>query len=396
MNHTKEYIEISVLLYKQQSGTISEQEQVRLNDWKNQSDENLKLVAKLSSDLKIKEKQSQYKNINAAKAWEQIESKIVDQKPKTRRLFTDLMKYAAAIILPLAIGGLLVYQVMNTAEDYSESIVEQIQPGTNKATLVLADGSTVDLESQRDTLIEGKVLNKDNLLAYSNAEQLANTDAKWHKLIVPVGGEYDLLLSDGTRVWMNSDSELKYTDQFIGNKRIVHLKGEACFKVSKDSERPFIVKTSTMDVKVYGTEFNVMAYEDEVIVQTTLLEGSVGVDLKNESGIVQSSMLKPNMQIEYRKGYQAGDVKIVEASQYMGWRDGIFQFNNEELGSIMRKLERWYGVKFFTQNQEIQHIRFTGGMKRFDDFSTILNLLEFGSDVEFEVHNKNVVARSVN
>ena len=393
--HTKEYIRISELLYKQQSGLLSEKEQLQLDEWRCQSEENKKIVARMTSELRLEEKQSKYDLIDTAIAWKNIEMQISTQKPKGRKLFLNLMKYAAAIILPLTIGGMLVYQVMNTSSDYSDVIVEQIVPGSNKATLVLADGSTIDLEEQKDTLIAGKALNKNNKLSYEANDQLEQTKAKWHKLVVPVGGEYKLQLSDGTTVWMNSDTELRYTDQFVGKQRIVHLKGEACFKVSKDKEHAFIVRTDAMDVKVYGTEFNVMAYPDEEMVQTTLLEGSVGVDLKNEAGVVQTSMLKPDMQVEYYKGNIRGEIKEVDASKYFGWRDGKFQFDNEKLGSITRKLERWYGVKFFFQNREDQNIRFSGEMKRFQEFSTILNLLEYGSNVEFDVHGKIITVVSM-
>ncbi|WP_171597338.1 FecR family protein [Marinifilum caeruleilacunae] len=393
-NHTKEYIKISELLYRKQSGLLSEKEQVELDEWEKKSEENKKIVSRLSSAIKLEEKQLQYDSIDPKNAWQNIESQISAQKPKERKLLLNFMKYAAAIVLPLAIGGLLVYQAMNTADNYSDAIVEQIVPGTNKATLVLADGSTINLEEQKDTLIAGKALNQNNKLRYDASGQLAQAEARWHKLVVPVGGEYKLELADGTTVWINSDSELRYTDQFVGKERIVHLKGNAIFKVEKDSEHPFIVKTDDMDVRVYGTEFSVMAYPDEAKVQTTLLEGSVGVALKNKAGVVQTSMIKPNMQVQYYKGDVKGEIREVEAYKYFGWRDGKFQFDNEELGSIMRKLERWYGVKFFASNQDVLKIRFSGEMKRFDDFSTILNLLEYGTDIEFDVHGTVVTARS--
>lgn len=395
MKHTKDYIEVSILLYKEKMGTLSNVEKESLSEWKGNSG-NRELYQHLATSVNVENKKAEYDSIDSSKAWNNLESLLVEKKGREHKLFTTFMRYAAVIILPLAIGLFLVYQVMNTQEDYSNAIVEQIVPGTNKATLILADGSTVDLEEQKDTLIAGKALNRDNKLAYkSNKEQLANSTPKWHKLVVPVGGEYKLQLSDGTIVYMNSDSELKYTDRFVGKKRIVQLKGEAYFEVSKNKDRPFIVQTSTMDVRVYGTEFNVMAYEDENLVQTTLAEGSIGIQLKNESGIIQSEMLKPNMQLEYRRGDVKGSVRNVQASLYTGWKDGKFQFNNEKLGSIMRKLSRWYGVNFFTQNQAVQDIRFSGEMKRFDDFETILNLLEYGSDVEFEVVGKTVMARSI-
>lgn len=396
MKHTHEYFDISVLLYKKRVGLLSEQEEIILEEWKMSSSENQSIYTHLTSELKIQQKKQQYETIDASKAWENLQPRIHVKIGKERKLLANFLRYAAVILLPLAIGSFLVYQVTKTSEDYSASIVEQITPGVNKATLVLSDGSIVDLEQKKDTLINGQALNHNNKLSYNiKTDELAKVDSKWHKLIVPIGGEYQLQLADGTKVWLNSDSELKYTGSFTGRERIVFLKGEAYFEVSKDKNHPFIVKTNTMDVKVYGTEFNVMAYTDEEIAQTTLVEGSVSVDLKNESGLVQSAMLKPGMQAEFLNGNVEGTFKEVDASLYTGWKDGKFQFNNEELGTIMRKLARWYGVKFFTQNQDVQKIRFSGEMKRFDDFSTILNLLEFGSGVEFEVQGKTVTVRSV-
>jgi ferric-dicitrate binding protein FerR (iron transport regulator) len=394
--HTKEYFDISVLLYKKQSGLLSNEEELVLNEWRGSSLENQEIYDRMSADLNIEEKKNQYDGIDASAAWEKLDDKLNEKKPIERRLFTQFIKYAAVLILPLAIGAFLVFQVMDSTE-YSSDLVEQINPGSTKATLVLSDGKTVDLEKEVDTLIEGSALNKDQKLIYQEKqEQLAHAKPRWHKLVVPVGGEYELKLVDGTKVILNSNSELKYTDRFVGKQRLVYLKGEAYFDVAKDKEHPFIVKTSSMDVKVFGTQFNVMDYEEEVVSQTTLVEGSVAVSVKNESGIVQSAMLKPDMQVEYVRGDVKLQVKNVDASAYVGWIHGKFQFNNEDLGSIMRKLSRWYDVKFFTQNREIQNIKYTGEFKRFDDFATVLNLLEIGSGVEFEVNGKNVIARSKN
>lgn len=394
--HTKEYFEISLLLYKKQTSLLRKEEEMVLNEWKERSLENRKLYDRMSADLNIEEKKNQYDGIDASAAWEKLDDKLNEKKPIERRLFTQFIKYAAVLILPLAIGAFLVFQVMDSTE-YSSDLVEQINPGSTKATLVLSDGQVVDLEKEVDTLIEGSALNKDQKLIYQEKqEQLAQAKPRWHKLVVPIGGEYELKLADGTKVILNSNSELKYTDRFVGKQRLVYLKGEGYFDVAKDKEHPFIVRTSSMDVRVFGTQFNVMDYEEESISQTTLVEGSVAVSVKNETGILKSIKIKPNMQVEYQRGDVDLKVKNVNASLYVGWVHGKFQFNNEDLGSIMRKLSRWYDVKFFTQNREIQDIKFTGDFKRFDDFETVLDLLEIGSGVEFEVNGKNVIARSKN
>jgi ferric-dicitrate binding protein FerR (iron transport regulator) len=387
MNTTKEYINISQLIYKEKSNLLSENEASALEKWKDESVENQNIYQGLSQELDLESKIKAYNAIDSDKAWVKLEAGLKTET-KTIKLFKEFMRYAAVLILPLAIGGYLVYNAIDTAETYEEILVDNIVPGTQKASLVLANGDVIDLENQKDSLIlikDGSQLsNINNMLSYTDV-QLADMKVKWHRLVVPKGGEYKLKLSDGTQVWLNSDSELKYTDKFIGKDRIVHLKGEAYFDVAEDKDHAFIVKTMDMDVKVYGTEFNIMAYEDEDIVYTTLVEGSVGVDLKNETGLVEKSMLKPNMQMAYPKGSSGGQIKVVDTDLYTGWKDGLFQFDDEDLGSIIRKLSRWYDVKVFFQNPSIKNIRFTGEMKRFEDFTTILNLLELGSDVEFDV-----------
>ncbi|MCZ4695572.1 FecR family protein [Ancylomarina euxinus] len=387
MSTTKAHIKISKLIYKERTDLLSESETDFLNVWKNESDENRTIYERLSQDLDLESKKEEYNQIDLGEAWKKLEPQL-KAETKVRTLFKEFVRYAAILILPLAIGGYLVYHAIDSVESYDEILVDNIKPGTQKATLVLANGEMIDLEDQQNSLIktpEGDQLNNSNHKLSYNSEQLAEMKTKWHRLVVPKGGEYQLQLSDGTQVWLNSDSELKYTDRFVGKDRIVHLKGEAYFDVAEDKAHAFIVKTNTMDVKVYGTEFNVMAYEDEEAVYTTLVEGSVGVDLKNETGIVEKMMLKTNMQVAYNKGALKGEVRTVDTGLYTGWKDGRFQFNDEDLGSILRKLSRWYDVKVFFQNSTIQNIRFTGEMKRFDDFSTILDLLELGSDVEFQV-----------
>lgn len=392
--HIKEYFDISTLLFKKKSGIQSREDESVLNEWKENSLENQEIYDRINSNLNVSEKKTRYDDIDANVAWEKLNKKLNEKKPKERKLFIKLIKYAAVLMLPLTIGAYLVFQVMESTDNFSSDLVEQINPGSKKATLILPDGNTINLEEEVDTLIGENALNKHQKLSYQKNTQLAKVKPKWHKLVVPVGGEYQLQLSDGTKVWLNSNSELKYTDQFVGRQRLVYLKGEGYFDVVHDKNNPFIVKTNTMDIKVFGTQFNVMDYEEEPTSQATLVKGSVGVSVKNAMGIIQPTLLKPDMQAEYQKGDVKLKVKNVDASSYVGWIHGKFQFNNEDLGSIMRKLSRWYDVKFFTQNREIQNIKYTGEFRRFDDFSKVLNLLEIGSNVKFEINGKTIIARS--
>lgn len=393
MNTTKEYIKISNLIYKEKADLLTDSEADSLLAWKTESDENRDLYIRIHDEFKLDVKRAEYDDIDIAQAWNKIEPQIKTEK-KTHKLFIEFIRYAAVLILPLVIGSYLIYNAVDSTETYEEFVVDNIEPGTQKASLILGNGEVIDLEDKGDAIIKTQdgvlVANKNSKLSYSK-EQLAAMQTRWHRLVVPRGGEYKLELSDGTKVWLNSDSELKYTDKFVGKERIVYLKGEAYFDVAEDKEHAFIVKTNTMDVKVYGTEFNVMAYEDDELAQATLVEGRVGVDLKNSTGVVDQLMLKPDMQVDYKKGNARGELREVETRLYTGWKDGLFQFNDEDLGSILKKLSRWYDVKVFFQNPSIQNIHFTGEMKRFEDFSTILNLLELGSGVQFDVKGKILI-----
>ncbi len=318
------------------------------------------------------------------------------KRRKTARLHVFL-RYVAVILIPVGIATILL--TINNIESGNvelESRISAIEPGSSKAELLLASGKVIHLEEQ-DTLLKEadgtKIHNQSGMLQYKNNEKKPKKETH-NSLKIPQGGEYRLQLSDGTKVWLNSATSFKYPTHFVGNKRIVYLEGEAFFEVAHNSKMPFVVKTKNMNVKVFGTQFNVMAYQDEAISQTTLVEGSVGVEIKNETGILHTAMLKPNMQAEYLRGNVKGNIKEVRASLYTGWKNGKFQFDDEDLGSIMRKLSRWYGVKFFVQNQQVRNQKFSGEMKRFEDFSSVLNLLEYGSKVKFEIQEDFVIVKS--
>lgn len=394
MNQTKKYIEISALLCKQRSGVISKKEEAILEEWKNASIENQDLYDRLDSDAFMEEKEKIYAEIDSRGAWKKVQSEISAKKWNKRQLYYKVLKCAAVIGLIFMLGTVFVYMNIDIQENYSELLVDQIKPGINKAVLVLSDGSRVDLEEKKDTLIESHVLNRNSKLTYNkNSQHSDSSKLHWHKLFVPVGGEYQLQLSDGSRVWLNSDSKLRYPDQFVGKNRVVYLSGEAYFEVSKDTERRFIVKTNSLDVKVYGTEFNLMAYDDDEQVQATLSEGSVLVNVTNSFGKELQYQLAPNMQCSYSKSKNECRVLDVDARKYSGWKDGKLQFDNESLDGIARKLERWYNVKFFFQNEKVKTIRYTGELKKFADFKLILNFLEIGTDVKFVVKNKVIIVQ---
>ena len=208
---------------------------------------------------------------------------------------------------------------------------------------------------------------------------------EYNKLTTPVGGEYSLVLSDGTKVFLNADSELKYPVEFSDGKRIVDLKGEAYFEVHKDSLRPFIVRMNGAEVTVLGTSFNVNTYEDDGQIYTTLVNGSVRVSsVKNG----QAEVLKPGMQsvMDVQSGQLT--VREVDVEPYVAWREGRFVFRAMTLDLIMRQLQRWYDFEVFYQNPELKDYEFRGVIKRDMDLDKVLSVIKVTTNVDFEVKGK--------
>lgn len=262
---------------------------------------------------------------------------------------------------------------------------EVVVPGSTKATLRLAGGETVDIRGD-SMQITGKgkshILYAGGKLTYAKKEKVA--ELVYNELEVPVAGECSLVLDDGTQVWVNADSRLKYPVQFVGEERKVFLEGEAYFIVAKDS-LPFVVSTSRGDIRVLGTTFNVKSYDEEIAMQATLVEGKVLV-------------AQGQKEMELAPGEQ-GTVKdagimakrAVDVDEFVGWRKGIYVFKKQPLEDIMRDLSRWYGVSVFFQNEGLKQVSFTGNLKRYDNINEFLDVLQRTGDVKYRINNNTVI-----
>ena len=210
-----------------------------------------------------------------------------------------------------------------------------------------------------------------------------------NKIIVPTGGEYNLILSDGTWVYLNAESVITYPQKFVGEKREVTLEGEAYFQVTASKERPFVVKTKDMDVLVTGTEFNVKAYPDESNVQTTLLRGKVavfaGIDKKEKIEI------KPNQQAEWSRENVKLQVREVDPDLFVAWKNGHFIFRQDRLENIMKTLARWYDMEVVYLDESIKNMAFAGKLDRSEDITPILNVLRATDKLTVEVNGKRIV-----
>ena len=314
-----------------------------------------------------------------------LEKSIYDRKSRRMTLRWSI---AASIIL---LVGLFVGRTISGVRDIHEEqelAKSVMQPGTSKAILMMADGKEVVLEQGQNLNI---LLNERVRVATSSQGIVYEEHGKgmvteeYNKLTTPVGGEYSLVLSDGTKVFLNADSELKYPVEFSDGKRIVDLKGEAYFEVHKDSSRPFVVRMNGAEVTVLGTSFNVNTYGDDGQIYTTLVNGSVRVSsVKNG----QAEVLKPGMQsvMDVQSGQLT--VREVDVEPYVAWREGRFVFRAMTLDLIMRQLQRWYDFEVFYQNPELKDYEFRGVIKRDMDLDKVLSVIKVTTNVDFEVKGK--------
>ena len=345
----------------------------------------------------VKEGEGQRENW-ANKLLEYIHQKIkpVAEPAKIIR-FAVWKKVAAAavIIMMLGTGAYFLFgnkgkqdEIAKTENNNSSN--NDVAPGGNKATLQLADGSTIILDSaQNGTLSQqgnARVLKLDNgQLAY-NASGTAK-EVLYNTISTPRGGQYQLTLADGSKVWLNAASSIRFPASFTGSKRKVELTGEAYFEVAKNPAMPFTVSVNGMNVEVLGTHFNINSYADEDIIKTTLLEGAVKV---TKGSVI--AMLSPGQQAQLTSNGQIGVNKNIDVDEVMAWKNGKFQFGDKvDIGTIMRQIARWYDVDVEYKGVFTKH--FGGSISREVNISQVLKVLETTGDVKYKVEGRKVIVR---
>ena len=262
-----------------------------------------------------------------------------------------------------------------------ESAGPGIKPGGNCAVLVLGNGCRVDLQKDCDTLQLPGISwdHRKGTIVYDGRENKTGWPEK-NTLMVPLRGEYRLVLGDGTKVWLNSASSLNYPVQFAEKERCVELDGEAYFEVTPDPERPFIVKSGDVQTRVLGTSFNIQAYRNEKSVYTTLLTGSIRVAVADGGDAV---VLTPGREAIWEKGSGAIQVEAVNAEDAIAWRYGNFIFEEEDIEVVMRMLSRWYEVEFVFDGGRKEKHTFSGRMSKDESLDTVLETIELAGGPEF-------------
>lgn len=296
---------------------------------------------------------------------------------------------AAAVVVLFSVGGWLMWEREAIREPLAQEQEAVIKPGRPQAVLHLSSGETVVMDTLARELTEqdGTAIrvSEDGNVAYEAQAESRDTGRVMNRIEVPRGGEFSLELADGSQVWLNAESELRYPARFSGDKRAVYLKGEAYFSVATDSTRPFVVEVEGMSVRVYGTEFNVST-QQEGRVETVLVRGAVGMRHGEEE-----MRLEPNQLGVFVKADGSMRSQEVDVLPYVAWRTGDFVFKDETLESIMDKLARWYDLEVFFQNGDLRDVRLSGNLKRYKDVRELFRSFEKISEARFSVNGKTVV-----
>ena len=302
----------------------------------------------------------------------------------------QVLKYAAVIVVPLLLG--IYWLQQEHMEEQSQMTMHKtgIVPGGYKATLITAQGKAITLlpSAEEDIRVQENfvVKNGQKGIVYQDTKK-ETTTLQYNTLKTPRGGEYTITLSDGTRVYLNAASKLKYPVQFDSKRREVYLSGEAYFEVMKDMNRPFYVVTDAVRVKVYGTEFNVNT-NGIGGTQTTLVSGKGGIWGR---GSVQEYIMKPFQLAEFGDNGEFKGIRDVDVKTYTAWKEGFFVFENEGLEDILNRLSRWYEVDVFYGSENVKGYHFTGHMEKYEDVEIILNAISKMVGVHFTIKDRTIV-----
>ncbi|GEO06259.1 iron dicitrate transporter FecR [Adhaeribacter aerolatus] len=381
------------IVLKYLRGELNSSEVEAFEKWLKQNKANEAFLQKVQDEEKLQQELDFYAAINTKKNWQELVGKA-QTEPKVIKLWHKpaIVKYAAVFLL-FALTILTIY-IDNNKEPTivsspPSSNQPEIKPGKDQAKLTLADGTEIILDESENGLLQANdhvKINKQNgrVVYQFTGNPMAVTALEFHTISTPRGGQYQLSLPDGTQVWLNAASTLRFPVAFSNYERKVTLTGEGYFEVAKNKEKPFRVVANHTTVEVLGTHFNINAYSEENWTKTTLLEGSVKVNKEN-AGVV----LEPGFQAITG---EAGKIKLTAADldQVIAWKEGYFQFDKEDFNSIATQLERWYDVEFIYP-ATMSSWEFAGAIPRSTSLNQVLHMLELSGSIKFKLEGRRIM-----
>ena len=381
--------QIPYLICRKLIGTITAEEEALLEKWRQLNDSNSAAYGRMMQKERV---DMELRHLNIADyrrpladmqrriAAEENQATLGGNPAPSHRSAAvyKLVAAAAAVLLFIFIGTRWWHNAEDDSSDVTATVEKtEITPGHTQAVLTLDNGETVSLGV--DSLRNSRMI----------AEAQKGEEFTYSTMQTPRGGEFKVMLEDGTEVWLNADTRLRYPEKFSGSERRVEVDGEAYFKVAPDSERPFYVVSGTQEIKVYGTEFNVTSYGDEPAVYTTLVKGSISLKIIGGNG--SELMLTPGHQAVVDKGQSTARVKTVDTEVVTSWRSGTFVFEDQTLEQIMRTLSRWYDFDYEFADKSVASIVFMGSIPRYGSFAEVADIFKKMGGIRLRQRGSKVV-----
>ena len=371
---------------KSMAGELSDEELQLLDEWRMTSARNHQLYDRIVSRERREAKRRHFTAFDKVSGWQGYSKKLKETEKKVNRCRVFL-RYAAILLIPLSAT---VYGVLRSGEEtVSLADLNAITPGGTRAELVLPSGEVVDLVAKSGVISRGEntvINNEGKTLSYKSIGNQAPMDSlRYNEVIVPKGGEYQLVLSDGTLVYLNSMTKIRFPERFSEKCREVEVCGEAFFEVAENKRVPFVVKTDAYEITVLGTKFNVTAYADEQVATTTLVEGAVSISGKC---IGEAKALRPNEQFVLDRVSGSVEIKNVDVNYYTAWKDGMFRFRDVRLEEIMHVVERWYDMTVVYEDESVRDLHFGFNMSRLETIEPLLNIFELNGKIKITKEGK--------
>ena len=374
------------ILWKKVHTALTPEEEVRLDQWL-QDDAHRRYFEEITQRWASAGLRNKH-TLDTSLAWQKVARQTQGNYSRRRRL-----RYAmgiAASFLLFAVGVYFWPGAPAEAPVAVQQAAPVIPPGTHRAVLVTDDGNTYDLSAKTNLDLQTgstHVSSQGTSLAYT-ATETASEPVSYHTLKIPRGGEFQLTLPDQTRVWLNSETTLRFPTRFAAGHRQVELSGEAYFEVAKNADKPFRILSGSQVTEVLGTSFNVASYENDSLVYTTLVEGKVAVSLRDQPDTRQ--ILQPSHQSLLSKQQGTIAQRVVDTDAYVAWQQGRFYFKEQPLEEIMKTFARWYDVDVQFLNESARAYHFTGNLERYENFENILELLQATGEVKFKTAGRAI------
>ncbi|MCG2461686.1 DUF4974 domain-containing protein [Flavobacteriaceae bacterium F89] len=376
------------IILKKINSTLNEEEEAIFKEWYDESSIHRAYFKQVEENF---QEAPETLDIDIKNSWRQLQKRITPRKK-----WYSYWRYAAAAAVILLVASTLFFidkqQSSNT--NFVPATVDNttIEIGTDKATLTLEDGSNVVLEKGKSYEADHLKSNGEKLI-YKTLPESNKNEVAYNVLTIPRGGQFFIELSDGTKVWLNSESQLRYPVAFVDgvSRKVELVYGEAYFEVSHSTEHQganFVVATQDQEVTVLGTEFNIKAYKEDAFIATTLVEGKVLVNNENTT-----SQLSPGHQAMYDAGANTIDIIPVDVYNEISWKNGFFSFKNKSLKDIMTVLSRWYDIKVVFKNQNVENKTFNGVFSKKQELSDILSIIENTNEAKFEINGKIIIMK---